>query len=696
MLDPKLKCGRPPNDLASLEAKVGSPAAPGGGARPTLDHVAVLDFGGQYAHLIANRVRALGVYCVVLAPEDFRAGAGAPAGLILSGGPQSVTDEHVRLMRARLAGYGNPILGICFGHQLLAKLHGGRLVHGSERQYGPTPIRCDPSAELFLGLPKDQTVWMSHGDHVAELPPRFRATAAAENCAVAAFEAELRPIFGVQFHPEVVHTPHGNAILKNFLTTCRIRTPWAPEGMRRRTVEQTRAAAGDATLFLLVSGGVDSLVALQVCIEAVGPERVRSLHVDTGLMRLGESDEILKFLAAEGFQNIEIERAEARFLRELAGVADPEQKRAIIGRLFVEVLREKLQGLDLGDNWKLVQGTIYPDTIESGGTKNAAKIKTHHNRVPEIQAMIDRGLVVEPLRDLYKDEVRLLGRELGLPQPLLDRHPFPGPGLGIRLLCHDGSRPPSPCGMGESGWEMPSAVLASFQPDSPTAQGRGGLLNGAGTPPSRKEISRSNIQCPISNDQGGIQPDEGVGSPFRKGRGGLQSLRGRILPVKSVGVQGDERSYRHPAVVWSPDGRWPAWPELNALANRLVNELADINRVVISLENLTDVEFALRETFVERAGLDRLREVDARLQRRLAGIPEIWQAPVIALPLFDAAGDQAFVLRPVCSRDAMTADVYPIDFGLLAELARETRAVPGAGALFYDVTTKPPGTIEWE
>ena len=598
-----------------------------------LDGVAVLDFGGQYAHLIANRVRALGVYCVVRAPEDFRAGANAPAGLILSGGPQSVTDEHVRLMRARLAGYGNPILGICFGHQLLAKLHGGRLAHGTERQYGPTPIRCDPSAELFLGLPKDQTVWMSHGDHVAELPPRFRTTATAENCAVAAYEAELQPIFGVQFHPEVVHTPHGNAILKNFLTTCRIRTPWAPEGMRRRTVEQTRAAAGDATLFLLVSGGVDSLVALQVCIEAVGPERVRSLHVDTGLMRLGESDDILKFLAAEGFQNIEIERAEARFLRELAGVSDPEQKRAIIGRLFVEVLRDKLRTLDLGDNWKLVQGTIYPDTIESGGTKNAAKIKTHHNRVPEIQAMIDRGLVVEPLRDLYKDEVRLLGRELGLPQPLLDRHPFPGPGLGIRLLCQNGQ----------------AAAPTEFA-DS-----------------SRLEAELTQV-----------------------------GLRGRILPVKSVGVQGDERSYRHPAVVWSPDGRWPAWSELNALANRLVNELADINRVVIALENWTDVEFALRETFVERAGLDRLREVDARLQRRLAGIPEIWQAPVIALPLFDAAGDQAFVLRPVCSRDAMTADVYPIDFGLLAELARETRAVPGAGALFYDVTTKPPGTIEWE
>ena len=650
MLDPKLTCGRPPGDLASLEAKVGSPNAQGGGARPNLDHVAVLDFGGQYAHLIANRVRALGVYCVVMAPEDFRAGADAPAGLILSGGPQSVADEHVQAMRARLAGYGNPILGICFGHQLLAKLHGGRLVHGSERQYGPTPIRCDPSANLFYGLPTEQTVWMSHGDHVAELPPGFRATAAAESCSVAAFEADGRPIFGVQFHPEVVHTPHGGAILKNFLTTCRIRTPWAPDGMRRRVVEQTRAAAGDATLFLLVSGGVDSLVALQVCIEAIGADRVRSLHVDTGLMRLGESDDILKFLAAEGFRNIEIERAEARFLRELAGVAEPERKRAIIGRLFVEVLRDKLRTLDLGDHWKLVQGTIYPDTIESGGTKNAAKIKTHHNRVPEIQAMIDRGFVVEPLRELYKDEVRLLGRELGLPPALLDRHPFPGPGLGIRLLCHDGSRPPSPCGMGESGWELPPTVFTSAQPDSPTAQGRGGL----------------------------------------------RSLRGRILPVKSVGVQGDERSYRHPAVVWSPDGKLPDWPALNALANRLVNELADINRVVISLADLGAERFELRETFVERAGLDRLRQVDAILRRRLAGIPEIWQAPVISLPLFDAAGDQAFVLRPVCSRDAMTADVYPIDFGLLADLAREIRAVPGAGALFYDVTSKPPGTIEWE
>ena len=600
---------------------------------PEIDFVAVLDFGGQYAHLIANRVRGLGVYSIVVQPEDFDADlAVRAAGVILSGGPQSVTDAHVALMRPRLEGLGKPLLGICFGHQLIAKLFGGELAHGRDRQYGPTAIRSAEGARLFAGLPAEQSVWMSHGDHVAQVPPGFRVAASSDSCAVAAYEADGRDVFGLQFHPEVVHTPHGGAILKNFLGRCRIENPWRADGMRQRIVEQTRAAAADSTLFLLVSGGVDSLVALQVCIEAVGPDRVRSLHVDTGLMRLGESDDILRFLAAEGFANIEIERAEALFLRELAGVADPEKKRAIIGRLFVDVLRAKLRALDLGDDWKLVQGTIYPDTIESGGTKNAALIKTHHNRVPEIQQMIDRGLVVEPLRDLYKDEVRLLGRELGLPQSLLDRHPFPGPGLGIRVLCHDGSPAPQ-----------------SF----------------ADQPALESELAKA-------------------------------GLRGRILPVRSVGVQGDERSYRHPAVVWSPTGPWPGWPALNACAARLVNQLADINRVVICLDDLSGVEFALRETYVAKDGLDRLRQVDDLLHRRIAHIPEIWQAPVIALPLFDGDGNQAFVLRPVCSKDAMTADVYPIDFALLADFAREIRAVPGVGCLFYDITTKPPGTIEWE
>jgi len=247
--------------------------------------------------------------------------------------------------------------------------------------------------------------------------------------------------------------------------------------------------------------------------------------------------------------------------------------------------------------------------------------------------MIDRGLVVEPLHELYKDEVRLLGRELGLPQDLLDRHPFPGPGLGIRLLCHDGAR------------DVPQ----------------------------------------VCADQAALE--EGLAS---------LGLCGRILPVKSVGVQGDERTYRHPAVVWSATGTWPDWPELSATANKWVNRLADINRVVICLDDLAGQAFSLRETFVEREGLARLRQVDALIHARIAPFAEIWQAPIISLPLFDSEGNQAFVLRPVCSRDAMTADVFPMDFALLADISHEIRTLPGVGALFYDITTKPPGTIEWE
>jgi len=615
---------------------------------PKIDSIAVLDFGGQYAHLIANRVRGLGAYCIVMQPEDFQPGPDdSLAGLILSGGPRSVTDAEINQMAECLKGVDCPILGICFGHQLLARLHGGKLSHGHDRQYGDTAIRCDTSSRLFAGLPASQQVWMSHGDHVEQVPDGFRITATSEACPVAAFEAVDRPLFGLQFHPEVVHTPHGSAMLKNFLSFCRISAPWVADSMRQRVIEQTREAAGDDLLFLLVSGGVDSLVALQVCIEAVGQERVRSLHVDTGLMRLGESEGILEFLAASGFQHIEIEHAEALFLRELEGVVEPERKRHIIGRLFVEVLQGKLRAMNLGQNWKLVQGamnlgqnwklvqgTIYPDTIESGGTKKAALIKTHHNRVPEIQRMIDRGLVVEPLRELYKDEVRLLGRELGLPQELLDRHPFPGPGLGIRLLCHAGS-----------AVETPESFSDSSKLESELA--------------------------PLG-------------------------LCGRILPVKSVGVQGDERTYRHPAVIWCRKGAAFDWSLLRPCAARLINRLAEINRVVISLDDLSEEDLTLRDTFVTRKGLDRLRQVDDLIHRKIAHIPEIWQAPVISLPLFDHAGDQAFVLRPVCSKDAMTADAYAMDWTLLAELARGVRAVPGAGVLFYDITTKPPGTIEWE
>lgn len=596
------------------------------------DVVAVLDFGGQYAHLIASRVRRLGVFCRVLPPDVFTGREGF-AGVVLSGGPQSVSDALAQQMKPRLEAFTGPVLGICFGHQLLAKVFGGRLAHGVDRQYGPAGVVCDAASPLFRGLAQQQVVWMSHGDHVAEVPPGWRVIARAEDCPVAGMASADERMCSVQFHPEVAHTPDGTAMLENFLARCTVEQRWHAADLKEQIIAQTREAAGDAMLFLLISGGVDSLVALQVCLDAVGPERVRSLHVDTGLMRLGESDEIISFLKDAGFSNIELARVEPVFLQALKGVVEPEQKRAIIGRLFVEVLRAKLREMNLGENWKLVQGTIYPDRIESGGSEHAAVIKTHHNRVPEIQAMIDSGLVVEPLQDLYKDEVRELGRALGLPARLLNRHPFPGPGLGIRALCSDGTAEPVPAG-------AEAALAAALAPSG---------------------------------------------------------LAGRILPVKSVGVQGDERTYRHPAVIWRrPGADWPDWPALVDCAARLLNTIPAINRVVLAMAPLAEDALMLQPTGMTREGLDLLRRVDDVVQRRLADVPAVWQAPVVSLPLFDAAGGQAFVMRPVCSTDAMTADVYAMPLDAMAAVTAVVEEMPGVSCLFYDITTKPPGTIEWE
>ena len=354
-----------------------------------------------------------------------------------------------------------------------------------------------------------------------------------------------------------------------------------------------------------------------------------SLHVDNGLMRLGESAQIMDYLTNLGFRNLHIANAEDAFLDQLAGVAEPEAKRKIIGRLFVEVLNSRLADLELGEDWKLVQGTIYPDTIESGGTDKAAVIKTHHNRVAEIEKMIEEGRVIEPLKDLYKDEVRILGEHLGLSEHLLNRHPFPGPGLGIRVLCSDGFGD-------EPHEEALSSLLAEY------------------------------------------------------------GLEGRTLPVRSVGVQGDARTYHHPAAVWFAPGVTPDWNTLNMCSARVINRLQTVNRAVYCRHPVGPGDLTLGRQYATRETLDLLRQVDAVVRRHTDTIPAIWQAPVVILPLYDQAGNRAFVIRPICSRDAMTADVYNMDFPSLDTLIAELQQIPGTGPIFYDLTTKPPGTIEWE
>jgi GMP synthase (glutamine-hydrolysing) len=597
-----------------------------------LPRIAVVDFGGQYAHLIARRIRALGVYSELYAPDSFHPDEHPEVvGVVLSGGPASVTEATPRL-RFDLARPRVPVLGLCFGHQLIARELGGQVTAGAAPEYGLAEIRCRPGARLFRGLDPVQPVWMSHGDHVEALPAGLVATASSDRLAIAAFESAVAPVFGFQFHPEVTHTRHGASMLRNFLEVCGAPPSWNAETLADSLVQRIRREAGARTLFLLLSGGVDSLVCLALCVRAVGPDRVRSLHVDTGLMRLNESSEIVQAVADLGYRNLAVAEAQSLFLGRLAGISEPEAKRAIIGELFVEVLHAELGRHPIGDDWMLVQGTIYPDTIESGGTERAARIKTHHNRVAQIERLIQQGRVIEPLVDLYKDEVRSVGRQLGLPARLVDRHPFPGPGLAIRVLGSDGRAP--------EGYDRDRGIV--------------------------EQLAAS------------------IGA------------RGLVLPVRSVGVQGDSRTYRHPAVLCAPTGLWPGWTALKGCAAEVVNRVPSINRVLLHLGTLAPDALCLRVCSLEQERLDLLRRVDAVVRDGTSALADIWQIPVVALPLFDGEGRQAFVVRPVCSLDAMTADVFEMEPASLQALIASVGQISGVGAIFYDLTTKPPATIEWE
>lgn len=595
--------------------------------------IAVLDFGGQYTHLIARRIRQLNVYSEIYNPDEFKPSEHKDlAGIIFSGGPHSVTKEDFHKVHFDLRDINKPLLGICYGHQLIASMLGGVIESSRNKEYGFAEITLNNSDTLlFKDLPVKQTVWMSHGDHVVKLPHGFRITASSDDVEIVSYESESDLIFGMQFHPEVVHTEHGLDMLNSFLDCCVNEREWKPASYKDEIVEQIRKEAQDRDLFLLLSGGVDSLVALALCIEAVGSKKVYPLHVDTGFMRLNESSEIMKYFTDTGLENLRVANAEDRFMKALYHVIDPEEKRKIIGRLFVDVLNDEIEKIGLDSDWMLVQGTIYPDTIESGGSKKADKIKTHHNRVEEIEKLIEKGLVIEPLKDLYKDEVRKIGYELGLPQKLVDRHPFPGPGLAIRVICSSGDDI-------ESSYDKEQTKLDK-------------LLETYG-------------------------------------------MRGRVLPIRSVGVQGDFRTYHHPAVIWY-DNIKPNWDEIKRCASRIVNNFDSINRVVYSHKRLSG-KLNKTKLYLEKENLDLLRKVDSIILRNTLSIKKIWQLPVVSLPLWNESGGQCFVMRPVTSQDAMTADVYEMDFALLSNIINITSKTEGVGCLFYDVTTKPPATIEWE
>ncbi len=510
--------------------------------------ILVIDYGSQFTQLIARRIREANVYCEIHAPTRSAEWARrwSPDGIVLSGGPSSVYDDDVPELDPGLLTLGVPVLGICYGMQLIAQHEGGRVVHG-KREYGRASLRVtDPGNDLFHGFDPaaDITVWCSHGDHVDEPPPGFVTVAATGDLPVAAFRARTRPLYGVQFHPEVAHTPRGQEIVDNFLfRICGCTPDWTAGAFVAESVERIRQAVGGDQVICGLSGGVDSSVAAALVHRAIG-DQLTCIFVDTGMMRMKEREGVERTFREHMGIRLEVVEAAEEFLTPLEGVEDPERKRRIIGETFIRVFERTTR--ELGTNARfLVQGTLYPDVIESLAVRGpSATIKTHHNvgGLPDDMPFE----LIEPLRELFKDEVRSVGRTLELDEAFIRRHPFPGPGLAIRVL---------------------------------------GPVSG-----ERLRILRLTDAIYLEEIEAAGLYDE------------IWQAFAVLLPVRSVGVMGDSRTYEH----------------------------------------------------------------------------------VVAL-------------RAVTSRDGMTADWYPYDPGFLARVStRIINEVAGVNRVTYDISSKPPATIEWE
>lgn len=504
--------------------------------------VLVVDFGAQYAQLIARRVREASVYSEIV-PSTMSATdmlAKNPAAIILSGGPSSVYAEGAPSLDPAVLEAGVPVLGICYGFQVMAAALGGTVGRTGEREYGHTQVRCEIGTTLFGDTPGEQAVWMSHGDAVVRAPEGFTVTASTDQTPVSAFEDDERRLYGVQWHPEVRHSEYGQRVLENFLYEGAGLSPdWTPDSIIDSQVAAIRRQVGDAQVICALSGGVDSSVAAALVHKAVG-DQLTCFFIDHGLLRAGEREQVEQdYAAGMGIRMFTIDESE-RFLSALEGVSEPETKRKIIGREFIRSFeaaqRDMIErlGADGGEVKFLVQGTLYPDVVESGGGTGTANIKSHHN-VGGLPEDMDFELV-EPLRALFKDEVRVIGRELGVPEKIVARQPFPGPGLGIRII-------------GEVTKERLEILRAAD------------LI-------VREELTAAGLdaeiwQCPVV----------------------------LLADVRSVGVQGDGRTYGHPIVlrpVSSEDAMTADWSRLPydvlaRISNRITNSVPDVNRVVLDV-----------------------------------------------------------------------------------------------------------------
>ncbi len=401
-----------------------------------MEKIAILDFGSQYTQLIARRLREMKVFTEIFDPEEFHCKSGIK-GIILSGGPSSTETETIALSPKILSGE-IPLLGICYGMQLMNTLFKGTVRSSSRREYGKQEIKLDGGAPLFKALNSQESVWMSHGDSIELLAEDYRVIAESSGGIIAGIQHKSLPFYGLQFHPEVTHTPGGTQMLRNFLGICQCSTNWTTEKALETILSEIRETVGGGRVISLVSGGVDSTVSTFLCFKALGPDKVFPIHIDSGLMRQNESKDVVNLLRAHGMKNLDFVDASEEFLSALKGITAPEQKRQIIGDLFMTILDREMEKLDaFNETTFLCQGTLYTDLIESGKGcgKKAAVIKSHHNvNSPFVEDKRQKGLIVEPNRHIFKDEVRSVGEALGIPRALLSRHPFPGPGLAIRIL----------------------------------------------------------------------------------------------------------------------------------------------------------------------------------------------------------------------------------------------------------------------